>query len=50
MESASIEGESAELSLLGRDVTSNFSVICDYPNCAVALLGSPHYYEMKMAS
>jgi hypothetical protein len=44
------EGESAELSVLGRDVTNNFSVIYDYPNRAVALLSRPHYYEMKKVS
>jgi hypothetical protein len=44
------EGESAELSVLGRDVTNNFSVIYDYPNRAVALLARPHYYEIKRAS
>jgi hypothetical protein len=42
--------ESAELSVLGRDVTNNFSVIYDYPNRAVALLSGPHYYEIKKAS
>ena len=44
------EGESAELSVLGRDVTNNFSVIYDYPNAMVALLARPHYYEIKRAS
>ncbi len=44
------EGESAELSVLGRDVTNNFSVIYDYPNRTVALLARPHYYEIKRAS
>jgi hypothetical protein len=44
------EGESAELSVLGRDVTNNFSVIYDYPNRAVALLALPHYYEIKRQS
>ena len=44
------EGESAELSVLGRDVTNNFSVIYDYPNRSVALLARPHYYEIKSAS
>lgn len=44
------EGESAELSVLGRDVANNFSVIYDYPNRAVALLARPHYYEIKKAS
>jgi len=44
------EGESAELSVLGRDVTNNFGVIYDYPNRAVALLALPHYYEIKRQS
>lgn len=39
--------ESADLSILGRDVTNNFSVIYDYPNRVVALLASPHSYEIK---
>ncbi|MGH9800901.1 MAG: hypothetical protein ACRD82_11105 [Blastocatellia bacterium] len=41
------ESESADLSVLGRDVTNNFSVIYDYPNQNVALLAPPHYYEIK---
>ena len=41
------ESESAELSVLGRDVTNNFGVIYDYPNRTVALLAGPHYYEIK---
>jgi hypothetical protein len=44
------ESESGELSVLGRDVTNNFSVIYDHPDQAVALLASPHYYEIKRAS
>lgn len=44
------EGESAEMSVLGRDVTNNFSVIYDYHNAMVALLARPHYYEIKRAS
>lgn len=44
------EGESAEMSVLGRDVTNNLSVIYDYPNVMVALLARPHYYEIKRAS
>ncbi len=44
------EGESAELSVPGRDVTNNFGVIYDYPNRAVALLALPHYYEIKRQS
>jgi hypothetical protein len=38
---------SGNMSVLGRDVTNNFSVIYDYPNQSVALLASPHYYEIK---
>jgi hypothetical protein len=44
------EGESADLSVLGRDVTNNFGVIYDYPNSVVALLASPHFYEIKIRS
>lgn len=39
--------ESADLSVLGRDVTNNFGVIYDYPNRLVALLAQPHGYEIK---
>lgn len=42
-------GESAELSVLGRDVTNNFSVIYDYSHQVVTLLALPHYYEIKRA-
>ena len=41
------EDESAELSVLGRDVTNNFSVIYDYPTQIIALLAPPHGYEIK---
>ena len=41
------EGESADLSILGRDVTNNFSVIYDYPGRMIALLARPHFYEIK---
>lgn len=41
------ELEAADLSVLGRDVTNNFSVIYDYPNLSVTLLARPHYYEIK---
>jgi len=41
------EIESADLSVLGRDVTNNFSVIYDYPNQIVVLLAKPHVYEIK---
>ena len=44
------EGESAELSVLGRDVTNNFGVIYDYPNRTVALLAPTHFYEIKTTS
>ncbi len=41
------QGESAELSILGRDVTNNFSVIYDFPRQTIALLAPPHSYEIK---
>jgi len=41
------EIESADLSILGRDVTNNFSVIYDRPNEVVSLLAPPHSYEIK---
>ena len=41
------EDESAELSVLGRDVTNNFSAIYDYPTQVIALLAPPHSYEIK---
>ena len=41
------ESESADLPVLGRDVTNNFSVIYDYPNQTVALLAPPHNYEIR---
>ncbi len=44
------EAESAELSVLGRDVTNNFSVIYDYPRQVIALLATPHSYEIKASS
>lgn len=44
------ESESADIPVLGRDVTNNFSVIYDYPHQAVALLSPPHYYEIKTKS
>ncbi|CAN5464761.1 hypothetical protein BH20ACI3_BH20ACI3_35190 [soil metagenome] len=42
--------ESADLWLLGRDVTNNFSVIYDYPQQTIALLAPPHSYEIKRPS
>jgi len=39
--------ESADLSILGRDVTDNFSVIYDYPQQVIVLLAPPHAYEIK---
>ena len=44
------EGESADLSVLDRDVSNNFSVIYDYPNQVIALLALPHSYEIKSSS
>jgi ABC-type uncharacterized transport system ATPase subunit len=44
------KGESADISMLGRDVTNNFSVIYDYPEQIIALLAPPHSYEMKSPS
>jgi len=44
------ESESADIPVLGRDVTNNFSVIYDYPNQTVALLAPPHSYEIKRPS
>ena len=41
------ESESADLSVLGRDVTNNFGVIYDYANLTVTLLAPPHHYEIK---
>jgi hypothetical protein len=41
--------ESADLSVLGRDVTNNFSVIYDYSTRTVALLAPPHFYEIGSA-
>ena len=41
------EEQSADLSVLGRDVTNNFGVIYDYPKQTVALLAPPHFYEIK---
>ncbi len=44
------KGESADLSVLGRDVTNNFSVIYDYPERTIALLAPPHSYEITRPS
>lgn len=41
------ERESADLSVLGRDVTNNFSVIYDYLNQIITLLAPPHSYEIQ---
>ncbi len=41
------ESESADLSVMGRDVTNNFSVIYDYSQQLIALLAPPHSYEIK---
>ena len=44
-----VESESADLSVLGRDVTNNFGIIYDYPNQTVAILAPPHCYEIRSA-
>jgi len=41
------QSESADLSILGRDVTNNFTVIYDYPHQIIALLAPPHFCEIK---
>lgn len=41
------ESGSTDMSVLGRDVTNNFSVIYDYPNHVVALLAPPHSYNIN---
>ncbi|MDX6532208.1 MAG: hypothetical protein QOH41_4498 [Blastocatellia bacterium] len=41
------QAESADLSVLGRDVTNNFTVIYDYPDKIIALLAPPHSCEIK---
>jgi hypothetical protein len=42
------EIESADMSVLGRDVTNNFGVIYDYSSRLVVLLAPPHFYEIKL--
>jgi hypothetical protein len=42
------EGESPDLSVLGPDVTNNFSVIYDYARRVVALLAPPHFYSRRV--
>lgn len=39
--------ESSDLSILGRDVTNNFTVIYDYPRQIIALLAPPHSYGIR---
>lgn len=41
------DSTSADLSVLGRDVTNNFSVTYDYPSQMVVLLAPPHYCEFR---
>jgi hypothetical protein len=41
---------SADLSVLGRDVTNNLSVTYDYPGQVIVLLAPPHYCEFRKAS
>jgi hypothetical protein len=45
-----IQAESADLSVLGRDVTNNFTVIYDYPDQIIALLAPPHSCEIKSST
>lgn len=44
------DSASADLSVLGRDVTNNFSVTYDYPSQIVVLLAPPHYCEFRKVS
>ena len=44
------QSESADLSILGRDVTNNFTVIYDYPQRIIALLAPPHSCEIKSSA
>jgi hypothetical protein len=44
------QSESADLSILGRDVTNNFTVIYDYPQRIIALLAPPHSCEIKSST
>lgn len=41
------DSASADLSVLGRDVTNNFSVTYDYPGQMVVLLAPPHYCDFR---
>ena len=38
---------SSDISVLGRDVTNNFSVIYSYPQRRVSLLAPPHDYQIQ---
>ncbi|MDX6406242.1 MAG: hypothetical protein QOH70_3697 [Blastocatellia bacterium] len=44
------QAESADLSVLGRDVTNNFTVVYDYPQRIIALLAPPHSCEIKSSA
>lgn len=44
------KSENADLSILGRDVTNNFTVIYDYPHQIIALLAPPHSCEIESPS
>lgn len=44
------QAESADLSVLGRDVTNNFTVIYDYPDQIIALLAPPPSCEIKSSA
>lgn len=39
---------SSDVSILGRDVTSNFDVIYSYPQREVLLLAAPHTYTVQL--
>jgi len=41
-----IDEESSDVSVLGRDLTNNFTIICDYPGQTVCLLHPPHSYRI----
>lgn len=44
------DSESAEMSVLGRDVTNNFDVIYSFPRREVTLLAPPHGYQIHLPS
>lgn len=44
------EGREGELSILGRDVLSNFAVILDRPGHAITMLHGRHHYSIHEAA